>query len=80
MKKIISIFTSVLIMLGMVISPAFSVTDSKATETEMRAAWISTVYNIDWPSKSSYGNAEKQKKEYIVLCFNCFFVVCQSIF
>lgn len=67
MKKIISIFTSVLIMLGMVISPAFSVTDSKAAETEMRAAWISTVYNIDWPSKSSYGNAEKQKKEYIAL-------------
>ncbi len=67
MKKIISIFISTFLVLGMMISPVFSKVGSEAAETEMRAAWISTVFNIDWPSKSSYGNAEKQKKEYIQL-------------
>ena len=67
MKKIISIFASALLVLGMIILPAISNVDSKAAEPEMRAAWISTVFNIDWPSKSSYGNAEKQKREYIIL-------------
>jgi len=28
--------------------------------TEMRAAWIATVYNIDWPSKSDLKAAEQQ--------------------
>ncbi len=32
---------------------------------EMRAAWISTVYNIDWPSTKN--NESKQKQEYINL-------------
>ncbi len=30
---------------------------------EMRAAWISTVANIDWPSREAKGNAAKQKAE-----------------
>lgn len=32
--------------------------------TAVRGAWISTVYNLDWPSKASYGNAEQQQAEY----------------
>lgn len=31
---------------------------------EMKGAWISTVFNLDWPSTSSSGNADKQKKEF----------------
>ncbi|MNO21756.1 hypothetical protein D3C76_115320 [compost metagenome] len=34
---------------------------------EMRGVWVSTVSNIDWPSKASYGNVEAQKAEYIAL-------------
>ncbi|PZD94285.1 hypothetical protein DNH61_17895 [Paenibacillus sambharensis] len=34
---------------------------------EMRGVWISTVYNLDWPTASSYGKPEVQKKEYIKL-------------
>ncbi len=30
---------------------------------ELRAAWISTVANIDWPSKAAKGNTELQKAE-----------------
>src|SRR5688500_18025341 len=33
---------------------------------ELRAAWIATVDNIDWPSKGNY-NSESQKQEYIKL-------------
>ena len=36
-----------------------------ASTSEMRAAWISTVYNLDWPSESSKGNVTNQKKEFI---------------
>ena len=36
-----------------------------AEKYEMRGAWITTVYNKDWPSKSSYGNVTKQKQEFI---------------
>lgn len=35
-----------------------------AGHTAMRGAWISTVYNLDWPSAASYGNAVKQQEEY----------------
>ncbi len=33
-------------------------------ETQMRGAWISTVFNLDWPSAKSYGSPDKQKQEY----------------
>lgn len=36
-----------------------------SNDQEMRAAWISTVYNIDWPSTKN--NQAKQKQEYIDL-------------
>lgn len=35
--------------------------------TELRGVWISTVINLDWPTKVSYGNEEQQKQEYIKL-------------
>lgn len=37
------------------------------TNDELRGAWISTVSNLDWPSKASYGKEETQKAEYIKL-------------
>ncbi|WP_010268669.1 family 10 glycosylhydrolase [Paenibacillus senegalensis] len=33
-------------------------------DAEMRGAWISTVYNLDWPSASSYGNASEQQQQF----------------
>ncbi|AIQ19623.1 MULTISPECIES: family 10 glycosylhydrolase [unclassified Paenibacillus] len=34
------------------------------TGKAMKGAWISTVFNLDWPSTSSANNADKQKKEF----------------
>lgn len=34
-------------------------------QTALRGVWISTVFNLDWPSAGSYGNQEKQKQEYV---------------
>ncbi|EJL46716.1 MULTISPECIES: family 10 glycosylhydrolase [Brevibacillus] len=33
----------------------------------LRGVWVSTVYNLDWPSTGSYGNQAKQQQEYIQL-------------
>ncbi|WP_410514679.1 family 10 glycosylhydrolase [Paenibacillus sp. BR2-3] len=30
----------------------------------MKGAWVSTVFNLDWPSVTSAGNADKQKAEF----------------
>ncbi|NGM81648.1 family 10 glycosylhydrolase [Paenibacillus sp. 7124] len=30
----------------------------------MKGAWISTVFNLDWPSASSYGKIDQQKKDF----------------
>ncbi|GAA0135693.1 hypothetical protein YSY43_25330 [Paenibacillus sp. YSY-4.3] len=35
--------------------------------SELRGVWISTVLNLDWPTKASYGKVEQQKQEYIKL-------------
>lgn len=32
-----------------------------SSKDEMRGVWMSTVYNIDWPSSETYNNAEIQK-------------------
>lgn len=40
---------------------------SPSADQEMRGVWISSVSNLDWPSKASYGQIEKQKQEYIQL-------------
>ncbi|ULO09128.1 family 10 glycosylhydrolase [Paenibacillus sp. 19GGS1-52] len=34
------------------------------TSKAMKGAWISTVFNLDWPSVSSAGKADKQKQEF----------------
>ncbi|WP_276352391.1 family 10 glycosylhydrolase [Cohnella caldifontis] len=34
---------------------------------EIKGAWVSTVYNLDWPSAASYGQPEKQKQEYAAM-------------
>lgn len=33
----------------------------------LKAAWVSTVYNLDWPSAKSYGNQLLQQQEYKAL-------------
>ncbi|MHA7962672.1 family 10 glycosylhydrolase [Paenibacillus sp. CAU 1782] len=38
--------------------------NDQTEKAELRGVWISTVYNLDWPSQSSYGNATKQMDEY----------------
>ncbi|MEF2964475.1 family 10 glycosylhydrolase [Paenibacillus sp. M1] len=38
-----------------------------ANSDGLRGAWVSTVSNLDWPSKASYGNADAQKQEYVKL-------------
>ncbi|MBB6735186.1 family 10 glycosylhydrolase [Cohnella zeiphila] len=37
---------------------------SGSRPAELRGAWISTVYNLDWPSTASYGDPAKQEAEY----------------
>lgn len=37
------------------------------TASGLRGVWVSTVSNLDWPSKSSYGKVEAQKAEYVQL-------------
>ncbi|MBO9596843.1 MAG: family 10 glycosylhydrolase [Cohnella sp.] len=38
--------------------------ESKDGASSLKGAWVSTVYNLDWPSSASYGNAAKQQQEY----------------
>lgn len=47
----------------------FAVTgiNSYAQTNEMSAAWISTVYNLDWPSSNSKNNPQVQKQELITM-------------
>ena len=37
------------------------------TNSTLRGAWISTVYNLDWPSAASTGKEAQQKAEYIAM-------------
>ncbi|HEY4389876.1 MAG TPA: family 10 glycosylhydrolase [Paenibacillus sp.] len=37
------------------------------TSDELRGAWVSTVYNLDWPSSTSTGKAEAQKQDFVKL-------------
>lgn len=39
--------------------------NSSAQTDEMSAAWVSTVYNLDWPSSNSKNNPQMQKQELI---------------
>lgn len=42
-------------------------TKGAGTERLLKGAWVSTVFNLDWPSNGSYGNQEQQKQEYTQL-------------
>lgn len=33
----------------------------------LNGAWVSTVYNLDWPSAASYGKSDKQREEFVAL-------------
>lgn len=33
----------------------------------LKGVWVSTVFNLDWPSTASYGNKAKQQQEYVQL-------------
>lgn len=58
---------SILLAFIMVFTSGVAGVSAQTTKSnkEMRAAWISTVYNIDWPSTKN--NESKQKQEYINL-------------
>ncbi|WP_339249543.1 family 10 glycosylhydrolase [Paenibacillus sp. FSL P2-0136] len=45
-------------------SPTVPSIPGAKTSKAMKGAWVSTVYNLDWPSTSSAGNPDKQKKEF----------------
>lgn len=47
-------------------APPTTSTGSKTSDS-LRGVWISTVYNLDWPSPDSYGNPAQQQQEYIQL-------------
>lgn len=61
MKKILTILIGMFLAFGVINTTAFA--DSK----EMRGAWISTVYNLDWPTTGARNNVAKQKEEFITL-------------
>ncbi|MUG44804.1 family 10 glycosylhydrolase [Paenibacillus woosongensis] len=47
--------------------PAVQQPESGGAASELRGVWVSSVLNLDWPTKASYGNAEQQKQEYTKL-------------
>lgn len=47
--------------------PSPSVPTIPGAGKAMKGVWISTVFNLDWPSASSAGKADKQKQEFTVL-------------
>ncbi|HAK42533.1 MAG TPA: cell surface protein, partial [Clostridium sp.] len=59
MKKLSIILLGMFLTLGIISATTF------AEAKEMRGAWISTVYNLDWPTTRN--NVENQKQEYIAL-------------
>ncbi len=61
LKKIATITMAMMLVIG---SISYKST-SYAQEKEMRAAWVSSVYNLDWPKTKN--NASKQKSELIQL-------------
>ncbi len=62
-KKISSLIVAMCILMSMFAVSVSAQTDQK----EMRAVWVSTIYNIDYPSVGSKNNEAKQKQEYIEL-------------
>ncbi len=64
MKKRVSAY---LIAICLFISTFVVNTNAYIDDEEMRAVWVSTIYNIDYPSTASKNNVDMQKKEYIEL-------------
>ncbi|QMV44830.1 family 10 glycosylhydrolase [Cohnella cholangitidis] len=42
-------------------------TQGGTMDNSLKGAWVSTVYNLDWPSDKSYGKSQQQQQEYIQL-------------
>ena len=61
MKKILKKLTVVMLAVFMFVGSVSYTNNAQAAEKEMRAAWVSTVYNLDWPKTKN--NASKQKQE-----------------
>ncbi|TFE19651.1 family 10 glycosylhydrolase [Cohnella luojiensis] len=40
-------------------------TQEGLADNSLKGAWVSTVYNLDWPSSKSYGNSTQQQQEYV---------------
>ena len=60
MKKLISMFLAISMVLGMASTPVFA----SDKDEEMRAVWVSSIYNLDFPSVENKGNATAQKAEF----------------
>ncbi|TQQ83956.1 cell surface protein [Peptacetobacter hominis] len=61
MKNKIARLISVMMAITFVMVSSIYTNGVDAAENEMRAAWVSTVYNLDWPKTKN--NASKQKQE-----------------
>jgi len=40
-------------------------TKEGVADNSLKGAWVSTVYNLDWPSSKSYGKSAQQQQEYV---------------
>lgn len=60
MKKMLTLLISVGIFFSTLSTDVFA-----DASNDMRAAWVTSVYNMDWPSSSSKGNISYQKSEFI---------------
>ena len=57
-----------LLLIAMVATAAFTASAAEAQKREMRAAWVATVWRIDWPT--SVNNATAQKAELVAYLDN----------
>ncbi|HZG17669.1 MAG TPA: family 10 glycosylhydrolase [Candidatus Bathyarchaeia archaeon] len=48
-------------------TPDVTQAPASGNDQQLKGVWVSTVFNLDWPSTSSYSNATKQQQEYIKL-------------
>ncbi|TRX48616.1 family 10 glycosylhydrolase [Fulvivirga sp. M361] len=61
-----TVFFFCLFLLSLTFSPVSFAQDLPAPKRELRAAWIATVVNIDWPTQRAL-NAHDQQKEFVEL-------------
>lgn len=60
MKKLISLFLAASMVFSLATTPVFASNNAD----DMRAVWVSSIYNIDFPSVENKGNATAQKAEF----------------